>query len=425
MPRRSSTPKRNARNRVKGVVAAASTTHVRASVLQQTQRSERALKRELKQTQAKLQLLQQSQASQGAADGNQPQPQPQPQQQQHQQQQHQQQGAGASVPRTKSVPLETISRFPWRRAQHDNRHELYKRATDYSAAIAAGDAHVCVLDREGNVLFHGDNSHGQAPDNGLRDGPYIAVAAGNFHSMALRVDGDVVCIGKNDYGQAPGRIKGPFVSISAGFGLSAAIRADGSLVSWGNFYHQGCALPQGVGPYVTVSVGCKEVIALKSNGTVDVFQPGHGVAVKGSEDDYVAVTKFGRGGVAAIRRIDGNAEMIVGRGGCVMSHAKADMITPFFNAGPYVTLSGHMDHLIGLRADGTLCAIGINRPEGKEWHGSGNMVTHGELGKFVAACAGISYTLLLRADGSLAKWNFGYGLEEIKAAPVWIVVDES
>ena len=328
------------------------------------------------------------------------------------------------MPRTKSVPLETISRFPWRRAQHDNRHELYKRATDYSAAIAAGDAHVCVLDREGNVLFHGDNSHGQAPDNGLRDGPYIAVAAGNFHSMALRVDGDVVCIGKNKYGQAPGRIKGPFVSISAGFGLSAAIRADGSLVSWGMFYQPSYALPQGVGPYGTVSVGCKEVIALKSNGTVDVFYPSGDVAVKGSEGDYVAVTKFGLGSVAAIRRIDGAAEMIVGHVGLVMSYAKADMITQFFNAGPYVTLSGHMDHLIGLRVDGTLCAIGINRPIGKEYHGSGNMVTHGELGKFVAACAGISYTLLLRADGSLAKWIFGYGLEEIKAAPVWIVVDE-
>ena len=323
------------------------------------------------------------------------------------------------------MPLETISRFPWRRAQHDNRHELYKRATDYSAAIAAGDAHVCVLDREGNVLFHGDNSHGQAPDNGLRDGPYIAVAAGSFHSLALRADGDVVCIGMNDFGQAPGRIKGPFVSISAGFGLSAAIRADGSLVSWGSFHHFNFALPQGVGPYVTVSVGVKGACALKSNGIIDVFEPGRGVAVKGSEGDYVAVTTFGLGGVAAIRRIDGAAEMIVGRDEFVLLRfARRDMITQFFNAGPYVTLSGHMDHLIGLRADGTLCAIGINRPEGKEYHGSGNMVTHGELGKFVAACAGISYTLLLRADGSLAKWVFGYGLEEIKAAPVWIAVDE-
>ena len=323
------------------------------------------------------------------------------------------------------MPLETISRFPWRRAQHDNRHELYKRATDYSAAIAAGDAHVCVLDREGNVLFHGDNSHGQAPDNGLRDGPYIAVAAGNFHSLALRADGDVVCIGKNDFGQAPGRIKGQFVSISAGFGLSAAIRADGSLLSWGSFHQPSCALPQGVGPYVTVSVGCKEVIALKSNGTVHVFYPSGGVAVKGSEGDYVAVTTFGLGGVAAIRRIDGAAEMIVGRDEFVLLRfARRDMITQFFNAGPYVTLSGHMDHLIGLRADGTLCAIGINRPIGKEYHGSGNMVTHGELGKIVAACVGISYTMLLRADGSLAKWVFGHGLEEIKAAPVWIAVDE-
>ncbi len=77
-------------------------------------------------------------------------------------------------------------------------------------ALAAGRNHTCGLRAEGQVVFWGENSHGQLGDGTHTDrhtavsvglANSVALPAGGLHTCAVRADGRVFCWGANDFGQ--------------------------------------------------------------------------------------------------------------------------------------------------------------------------------------------------------------------------------
>lgn len=129
-------------------------------------------------------------------------------------------------------------------------------------AVAAGENHSCALRSTGEVRCWGRNNQGQLGDgtttnrhtpvtvSGLTSG-VIAIAAGSAHTCALESDGDVRCWGDNGYGQLGNgttvdryvptlytSLLGAASALAVGYHHSCAV-VSGALFCWGrNAYGQ-------------------------------------------------------------------------------------------------------------------------------------------------------------------------------------------
>jgi alpha-tubulin suppressor-like RCC1 family protein len=124
--------------------------------------------------------------------------------------------------------------------------------TENIAQIAAGVAHICLLDIKGEVLCW-PSWEPEAPTNffdayhvtGLKD-DVTAIAVGAYHSCALTRSGDVQCWGQNSYGQlgdgtttdstVPIHVQGlttPVLQLTAGYAHTCALMSKGEVLCWG------------------------------------------------------------------------------------------------------------------------------------------------------------------------------------------------
>jgi alpha-tubulin suppressor-like RCC1 family protein len=118
--------------------------------------------------------------------------------------------------------------------------------------IAAGVAHICLLDIKGEVLCW-PSWEPEAPANfyeayhvtGL-EGDVTAIAVGAYHTCALMRAGDVQCWGQNSYGQLgdgtttdttiPLHVHGlpePVLQLTAGYAHTCALMSGGGVMCWG------------------------------------------------------------------------------------------------------------------------------------------------------------------------------------------------
>jgi alpha-tubulin suppressor-like RCC1 family protein len=124
--------------------------------------------------------------------------------------------------------------------------------------IAAGVAHICLLDIKGEVLCWPSwepevpvNSFDAYHVTGL-EGDVIAITVGAYHSCALMRTGDVQCWGQNSYGQlgdgtttdstVPIHVQGltePTLQLTTGYAHTCALMSGGGIMCWGqNTYGQ-------------------------------------------------------------------------------------------------------------------------------------------------------------------------------------------
>jgi alpha-tubulin suppressor-like RCC1 family protein len=124
--------------------------------------------------------------------------------------------------------------------------------------IAAGVAHICLLDIKGEVLCWPSWEPEAAANffdayhvTGL-EGDATAIAIGAYHSCALMRAGDVQCWGQNGYGQlgdgtttdttSPIHVHGlpePVLQLTAGYAHTCALMSGGGVMCWGqNTYGQ-------------------------------------------------------------------------------------------------------------------------------------------------------------------------------------------
>lgn len=249
---------------------------------------------------------------------------------------------------------------------------------------AAGRRHSLALQADGTVLGWGYNGGGQA--TGVRNtvSPYlstgivsisgqtlsnvVAVSAGSYFSLALKANGQVAAWGQNDYSQTSvpsGAIN--VVAIAAGSAHSLALRVDGEIIGWGHNSYGQRNRPAEATNVVAIAAGGFHSLALRADGTV----------VGWGHNDY---------------------------GQC----------NPPAEATNVVAIAAGIYHSLALRADGTLLCWGDNtygqinspaslRPESyREFEEPSDLPTTTTLTK---VAAGLDYSLGLKADGTVLAWG--------------------
>ncbi|MFP5501789.1 MAG: RCC1 domain-containing protein [Candidatus Sericytochromatia bacterium] len=271
-------------------------------------------------------------------------------------------------------------------------------------------AHTVVLGRDGKLYVTGDNSHGQlgltgddrlalAPIDGLEG--VTAVTTGADFTVAVKADGTAWAWGRNSFGQLGDgsvadhesrvQVAGvkDFKAVSAGTHHVLGLRRDGGVVAWGD-NHLG-QLGDGttenrdrpvtvrnlVGA-VQVAAGGEHSAALKADGTVWTW----------GDNDYGTLGNpaFGR---------------------------KAEVKEPVQVEGltGVVAIASGEDHMLALKADGTVWAWGDNGlgqlGDGKAGFGTlvYTPVRVAGLENVAKIAAGNGYSLAAKADGTVWAWG--------------------
>jgi hypothetical protein len=297
-------------------------------------------------------------------------------------------------------------------------------------AISAGGLHSLALCSDGTIAAWGNNYYGQLGNNSTLGGftpvavntsgalagkTVIAISAAYLHSMALCSDGTVITWGFNGHGQlgtgnttdspvpvavttGTGALAGKtVVAIASGTYHSMAVCSDGTFASWG--YNAG---QFGNGSFsnssVPVSPNTSGVLAGKSV-----------IAVSASFTHMIALCTDG-----TLIGSGANTDGQLGNGATTSTTLPVLVNTSGALAGKTViAIDAGESHSVALCSDGTVVAWGKNT-DGQLGNGTttGSSVpvvvsASGVLaGKTpVTVTAGVSHSLALCSDGSLAAWG--------------------
>ena len=314
-------------------------------------------------------------------------------------------------------------------------------------SITAGFYHSLALCSDGSVAAWGDNWLSELGDNGdagfqscvpvavnsasgistLYGKQVVAIAVGTGHSLALCSDGTVAAWGRNDFGQlgdnstrqratpvtvntSPGisALYGKtVVAIAAGAYHSLALCSDGSVAAWGyNGYGQ-LGNNTTVGASVPVAVNTAPGVSVLSNKTVVVLAAGlyHSLAL--CSDGSVAAWGYnGYGQLGDNTTVGASVAVAVNTAPGVSVLSNKTVMA--------IAAGGH--HSLALCSDGTVAAWGYN-----DYGQLGNNSTAQRhvpvavnttpgvsalAGKTVVAITvGLSHSLALCADGTVAAWG--------------------
>jgi len=294
-------------------------------------------------------------------------------------------------------------------------------------AIAAGGAyikdvwgiihpigHSLALRADGTVVGWGNNDYGQTNSPASATN-VVAIAAGGLHSLALRADGTVVGWGNNDFGQrVPPASATNVVAIAAGYGHSLALRADGTLVGWGSNASSQNTIPASATNVVAIAEGgyllgaaFGHSLALRADGTVvswgnnDYGQR----TIPASATNVVALAAGDYHSLAL--KADGT---VIGWGMNNDGQATVPASLTRYESHPHFTatadprttpditkVAAGLDYSLGLKADGTVLAWGVNSV--------GQCSVPAALGGVADIAAGHRHSLALTTIGSVVAWG--------------------
>ena len=245
-----------------------------------------------------------------------------------------------------------------------------------AVAIAAGYNHNLALKADGRVVGWPAMPDGRA--NGAALGSdVVAIAAGVHHSLALKSDGTVVGIGSNASNQRdiPSAENHDIVAVSAGYNHSLALTADGTIVRWGSYTHEQLPPASDRHGFLAIAAGQYVSLGLRTNRTV----AGWGTffencpAPWNNNRDFVAI--------AVGRQMD------------------------------------YYPHFLALRANGTVVGWGENeygQATGRRSGDPGLVQIENAAGVMdtlvdvVAIAAGESFSLALKANGTVVGWGLNH-----------------
>jgi alpha-tubulin suppressor-like RCC1 family protein len=285
--------------------------------------------------------------------------------------------------------------------------------TDTYTQVVAGSSHCLALKADGSLYAWGDNYYGQLGNTTnffsytpnptptrVGTATYTQVAAGFEFTLGLRADGSLYAWGINGAGQLGSTINvgmgkaNPtplqvgtatnWVQVAAGHGHSLGLRADGSLYTWG--YNSAGQLGNGYTNPLSTSTPTATSTALPTRSTAAGFNFGLAVKADGT------LWAWGN-----------NSYGQLGNGGTTASLSPRQIGTDH----DWVQVAAGAYHSLALKADGTLWAWGLNLQgqlgfaSTSGTYTSTSSPTQVGTGLYTQVAAGHSYSLGLRADGSL------------------------
>lgn len=232
-------------------------------------------------------------------------------------------------------------------------------------SVKIGFDHIAGLKSDGTVVATGDNEYGECDVSDWRD--IVSVETGYYYTVGLRRDGTVVATGLNDEGQCDVSDWQNVVAVAADDNHTIGLRSDGTVVATGNNKYGQC----NTSDWTDV-----ESILAKENCTVGLKSDGTVVATGDNEHGQCDVT--GWRDIASISTGYENAIIGIKSDGSVEIAGKAWLT--FFNGDEYVVEYSRLEehsylfgkwkeivyasagytHIVGLKSDGTVVAIGLD-----------------------------------------------------------------
>ena len=268
-----------------------------------------------------------------------------------------------------------------------------------------GGGHAAVLLADGTVSSWGQNSLGQVGSGSQESWvfqpqvlanlpPVQALAAGGSHSLALTRDGRVFAWGSNFYGQlgtgdannrfSPTELAGlsNVTAIAAGFIFSMALKADGTVWAWGDN---------------------------------SLWQLGDGTQISRNRPAQIpgisGITKiFFAGNAGFLFKSDGTV-WVTGNHPAVVISGDPGPISGSRHASAYdgiVQIAGDWQHVVALKADGTVWTGGLRSSLALGYAASGDIAGLRQLPGItdaIAVSAGDYTSMILRRDGTVLSWG--------------------
>ena len=227
--------------------------------------------------------------------------------------------------------------------------------------VSAGVNYTVGVRADGTAIATGRNKVGQLEVRGWTE--LAAVSAGGWHPLGLRTDGTVVSVGSDFYGQTQVSGWTDIVSISGGSSHSVGLKADGTAVAVGYNQFGQCDLGDWT-ELVAVAAGQAHTVGLRLDGTVVCAGANnYGQCDVQGWTDIVAVSASEMNTVGL--RADGT---VVAAGDNRSGQCDVQGWTDIVAVSTYANSVGLDDstrvyfaHTLGLRADGTVVAVGSNR----------------------------------------------------------------
>ena len=330
-----------------------------------------------------------------------------------------------------------------------------------TGAVAARGTHTVVLKADGTVWTFGTNGAGELGDSTTttRFSPVqvpsltsvVAVAAGGNHTLAVKADGTLWAWGLNNFGQlgdgttgtnrlSPVQVSGltNVVAAAAGSYHSLALLADGTAKSWGYNIdgrlgnnstatsHTPVAV-SGLSSAIAIAAAVDHSLAVKSDGTVVAWgnNPNGQLGAATPSQSLVPMSVgsvVGAAGVAANSGFSLTAVPVGASGAGLWSfgyNASGQLgegsltIRKTAVAGPAAVrvFAAGDRHALAFRQDGTLVSWGAGDygqlGDASIVTGQSSPVATLGAGEVVQVSAGSSYSVALRADGTLQTWGTG------------------
>ena len=213
--------------------------------------------------------------------------------------------------------------------------------------ISIGENHAVGLRHNGTVIAVGNNESGQCNVGEWKD--IIGIATGSNHTVGLKKDGTVIVIGSNEYGQCETDGWKHIVEIAAGKTHTLGLLADGSVIAAGSNLLGQC----NVGDWsdiVQIAAGAFHSVGLRKDGTV--------VAAGNNGQDQCNTSDWSL--VATIAASDGGTIAITGSGKVLVTGTISALERETRLWEDIVEVSGGMEHVIGVRADGAVVSCSRN-----------------------------------------------------------------